>query len=275
MDSLPSYRVERTREVTGGSAQMVQLRELFAPDRMAAEMKRTTLTTWTPDLLFATADEDREHLVQRGHRVIARLGEDGEWFLRKQRFALGARAPQPLDPTILFDVLREMDLNIQAGAGSKDDTETFTLTLIPEQAGDLVWSGALPHIDDVFLKGAANTKQDQDGAPKIAQWPQGKFALCITANKKTRLVHDIRARIVEQDNVVVTIDAGEGDGPVGVEPQANENLAETFDRFRSGLPATDTKGHIVTLYTWTFSEHGAARPMKLNERAKRLLRMTR
>ena len=39
MDSLPSYRVERTREVTGGSAQMVQLRELFAPDRMAAEMK--------------------------------------------------------------------------------------------------------------------------------------------------------------------------------------------------------------------------------------------
>ncbi len=214
MSSLPSYRVIRRKESPknqGGNAGNVFI--IMNGGMNGGEVEVDTV--WTQDALFATAFDGKEFLVQRGRRMIARSGQEGEWQHRSGRFARGRKTTGPVDPELLFSVLKQLDLQVthkEVGMHEGRPAAKFTVALDQEQAAELLWSGALPHSGNVLGAGIAQMiigGGAGGGASTNVPPPSGTFDLRITADPATRLIHEVRVRVIEE-NPMANMGGGNG-----------------------------------------------------------------
>lgn len=243
--------------------------------------------SWHKELRSVKFDGDEEdQVLVAGARTIAR-DATRDWCVRSGRYADGNRLNYVPDPQALLAQLAAWPLAVtQRSAGAIDDrpVEIISVTLNPDQIGELLWSGSLPEtmangLTSVLRIAAGGRGQNLRTA---ATPPDVTVDLAIAIEPGANRVHEIRGRAWKKAQGrrggVIAFPAGrvqvlggqanddeEGDDEQEVDPKAP--LV-----YENGLPKRPRKKMTITNFRLGLSAHGQTEPEVLNDRQKRLLR---
>jgi hypothetical protein len=244
--------------------------------------------TWSPGLLHCKAGDDE--LLFANRRLLAKSAAN-DWTLRGNRFADGAALSFMPDPQLLLDLLCGFKLAVtQREVGTLNDrpVEILSATLDEDQVANLMWGGQLPEAStgfgNVFIAVAAGGAGAARPAPTK---PTATVDVAFLIDPATGQVHQIRLRSWAKNELNVggrVIKMG-GAGRVvfggatadDEEDDEDEKAKEAEGKpvplvYKDGLPERPRKKMLVTDLTVSFTEHGQAKPMVLDDKFKALLR---
>lgn len=244
--------------------------------------------SWHQDRLHVAFDGDHgDELVLAGRRTIAR-DANSEWKVRSGRFADGNTIPFVPDAALLLQELAGEELAVaHRTVGTLDDrpVEILTLTLAPEQVGEVLWAGALPpaamgtNLGLLMLMGG-------NAQRRAAPLPDATVDLVAYVDPATDVVHKLHFRIWSKAMVgrgrqavfvqggVARVQFGGGGDDTDDEEVAPAKDAPPTDgsvRDEHHLPVRSRKNTMVADYTVRFTDHGSKAAPPLNDQQKRLL----
>lgn len=241
---------------------------------------------WGQGLLFASSSDGKDTLVSGGRRSIARSGQD-EWRIRRSLLVDGRPMPFVFDPQAFCAQLAVTQYDVlQAAAGALDDrpVETVTIHLEGDAALELVWSGLLPEGSDPF--GRSVVFRVAGGAVPAPPKPDLALDVAVAIDPATRLVHRIHLKSYTKSKVmgaagvqvafaggVVVAGANAGEE----EEEEDEDKVEPANKplvFKDGLPVRKhkkTEQPVTVTFEARLSEHGSAKPIELDAKARQLL----
>lgn len=254
-------------------------------------MKGKLSGSWHDGLtLVKFANDSEDELLFAGSRMLARDG-NRDWCRRRGHFADGNDLDFVPDPQALLQQLGAWPLAVtKRGAGSFEDrpVEVLSVTLTPEQVGELFWSGSLPSAlqfgGGVFGQAVQIALGGAGGGRPAATAPNVTMDLAISLDPGTGQVYEIRGNAwVEKNgngnaNNVFVFRAGNVQiGGAGNDDEEEEDEEEQDEpegplQYEKGLPKRSKKKMSCTAFTLRLGQHGQAAKPTLSEAQQRLLK---
>ena len=206
--------------------------------------------------------------------------------MRRDRLVTGATAPFILDPSRFFEALLALPRHaIKIGNSSSTtykgkDVLLIGVTFAAEDAQDFALSGALPAVQ---AGGGRMMMLGLGGRGGGTSLPDVTVDLAFYVEPKTSFIHKVKARCYQespmQGNFRIQIGGGGGGfgGDDDEEDEADEEVQEKDKDgnriYKRGLPIRKLEDDLSKLdYDVTFTKHGQPVEVKLDPRARKLLR---
>ena len=286
MRLLPSVEF-RTTEAQDSSTSRQVRRQLGGMGGLGGGGDTEVHGSWSDGILQARLNDDADEILAYRGRMIAR-GDDSDWKLRHRRLVNGQEMPFVLDPSRFFEALTDLPKNAVRVRHSEEtaykgqDLLLVGVTLTDEHAQEFALSGALPWVQTgmggVRILGGL-------GAAGMgrAPLPDLTIDLALYLDPKTGFVHRAQCRVDRKGggNGGVQIQIGGAGGMGGLgggEEEKEEEVKEKDEQgnriYKRGLPVRKLRETISRLdYDIRFTKHGMPVPHKLDERARKLLRI--
>ncbi len=250
---------------------------------------------WDDEMLHvALGDDHVDELLFAGRQMLAR-DDDHAWCLRQGHFADGNRIDFVPDPVRLCEALAAMELHVvrrEPAAIDDRPVEAVTVSLAPEQLGELLWNGLAPRPPDPSQWGAFGRPVRAPAAP-----PRDPIDVVCYFDPGTGMLVRIHFRTwPRQPNSggnaqVLVVGGGAGgaitvhSGGAGDDDAEDEDAGHGTDEgadgakappqapqpaFVDNLPDRRSKKRMAFDYRVDLSQHGTA-TLQLDDAAKKLL----
>lgn len=238
------------------------------------------------DILAVNLNDDADHVVIRGRRMIAR-NDDSGWALRRSKLANGNAAPFLFDPQLFFSVLSQLPLKVihkEVGTANNKPVETYTFSVSGETAQDLAWSGAIPEPGTSGSSaGVVRMVMVGGGGAFAAPAAKGKITVdvAVSLDPATSLVHKVRVHAYSTANnpfgpgVIVRRGFGGEDEEEEEEDKEEKEFDPQDPKFEGGLPVRKKKGKTFMRFELALTQHNSAVLPDLDGRARALLLLPR